>query len=165
MTLIEESLLKDALRPLIEEALIEEAKKQTLKELIENFKDVFPNSSYGELNPARRKVYGEDTLELKIVTEIKSGSSNKGWNTVIVVRRTELDDPWTVDMPCEVKCACPAFKYYTSNANFKSKNFYGRPDKWATTRPEKNNLKGTPSMCKHLMRAAEQAVKDDVIEM
>ena len=163
MCFIEE--LKEIIRPLVEEALIEEAQKQTLRQLIDNFKKVFPNSSYGELNPTQRKVYGEDTLELKIVTEVRSGSSNKGWNTVIVVRRKNLTDPWTLDMPAEVKCACPAFKYYTSNANYKSKNFYGKPDMWARVRPEKNNVKGVPSMCKHLMRSAEQAVKDDVIEM
>jgi hypothetical protein len=163
MDFIEE--LKEVLRPMVEEALIEEAKKESLKNLIENFKKVFENSSYGDLNPKRRKVYGEDTLELKIVTEIKSGTGNNGWNTVIVLRRKELDDEWNVDMTAEVKCACPAFKYYTSNANFKSKNFYGRPDKWARTKPEKHNTKGTPTMCKHLMKAAEMAVKQDLINM
>ncbi len=163
MQFIEE--LKNLIRPLVEEALIEEANKQTLRQLIDNFKQVFNTSVYGSLNPRQRKVYGEDTLELKIVTEIKSGSSNKGWNTVIVLHRKSLEDPWTIDLPCEVKCACPAYRFYASNANYRAKNFYGKPDKWARQRAEKKNTAGVPTMCKHLMRAAEQAVKDDVVEM
>ena len=163
MNLIEE--LKQVIRELVEEGLIEEAfNKQTLNGLVNNFNSIFPNSSYGDLRVTHKKVYGEDTTELKIVTQIKSSSSNGAYSTVIVLRRNDLEEEWNVNMPCEVKCSCPAFKYNVAYGNLKSKNFYGRPDRWARKRPEKKNVKGVPTMCKHLMRAAQEAVQQGIIQ-
>jgi len=160
MTLLEE--FRDIIKELVEEALIEE--KESLLGLAKNFEKVFPASRYDDLRPEHRKVYGEDTTELKIVTQIRGSKKDQAYSTVLVLRRNDLDEEWNADMMAEVKCSCPAFKYYNANADWKSKNFYGRPDKWAKVSPKKLNLSGTPTMCKHLMRATKQAIEDGIIE-
>lgn len=144
--------------------LIEEGTKRSLKELALNFPKIYNDSDWRNLKVENVKVYGEDTTELKVVAQVKSSNNRKAYNNVIVLRRKELDEPWSVDMMAEVRCSCPAYQYYNAYSNWINKNFYGKPNRWTKVKPKKINTKLIPGVCKHLMATTKYLVDKKIVE-
>lgn len=85
---------------------------------------------------------------------------NKYYGQWIQLRRQRNTQPWTVDLPCEVRCECKSFIYYLAYANIRNKSFAGTPVRKGSkdgkpinyTIPSNQNNPGyVPALCKHLL--------------
>ena len=164
-----EQLVEEALEDIVmscEHCVIEEAKKKTLEEMIDAFRDLYKTSAWDDLRVLTdyRKVYGEDTLELKIVTDVVGSQKDQEYKTVIVLRRPNLETEWSIDLPAEVRCTCPTYKFRNIYSNKKNKNNYGKTNNWANVPAKKTNPRDVVTLCKHIFAATKSAIQDGIIK-
>ena len=142
-------------------------KEKHLRTLYNNFFKVFPKKGTStkldiKFESVKANALHPDSkyLQASITSTCESEKTpGKYYNQWIQLRRQRNTQEWTVDLPCEVRCNCKAFIYYTSYANIRNKSLAG-----AVTRKGKldgypinyqlpsdvNNPNYIPALCKHL---------------
>jgi len=140
------------------------SKKKPLNVLVANFRKIFPVSEYSILKVGELEVKGYDTLSLNIKTQVMSSTKKHGYTNIIVLRRDFLDQPWNLKMKAEVKCSCPAFRYYVAHPDLRTRNLAGRPTQWNKVKNKVKNPELYPGICKHLMKSILKAINNNIIK-
>jgi hypothetical protein len=138
--------------------------KLTLRQLANNYKGYHKRSIYHNLVVLDPVVGSTNTLQLNIRTEVKSSVNEFNYQTWIVLRRKTLNDTFTIDSKCEVRCQCPAFNYYAAYADIQSSNFAGNPKKWNKVPAPIRNPYSLPILCKHITAATYEVVRRKIIQ-
>lgn len=125
--------------------------KLTLRQLSQNFDKIFPNSKFLALKVERPEFRGEGTLSASIRANVLSSVKTIAYSTWIVLRRKKLTDDFNIDSKAEIRCSCPAFRFFVANPDLKHKNFAGNPTRFNRQPADIRNPKGIPAPCKHLM--------------
>jgi len=135
--------------------LVRLEEKKSLLDLYNNRVKVY-KSKKEKSNALRIKI--DKVLEYERVLEcyfyISSLSSpGKIHKSVIILRRSRVEEKWSKRMLCEVRCSCEDFHYREAYANIKEKTFWGKPSHWNKIPAKKTNPQAIPSLCFHLIGA------------
>jgi hypothetical protein len=142
---------------------LNEAQGKTLRNLVNNFKKVHPYSNINlEISSVDIKNPG---LNLVCQAICKSESENKVYQVYIQLHKNKLEDKFTIDDKCEIKCTCKAFRYYDAYPNVLNKSFYNKPTNWNKVRNKVRNKELVPTLCKHLYAFVKYLIANHIIEM
>ncbi len=137
--------------------------KRTLKTLYKNFRKVFPNSDPSLKVLTHKK---SDAPLVVLFSQVVQSAGGKGsYKTQIQLRRTNPSEPWSLTNKCEVKCNCPAFRYYVAHPDLRSKNMFGKPSGWNKVQNKVKNVRLIPGVCKHLISATNELIKRKEIKI
>lgn len=139
--------------------------KQSLIQLRDNFKKVFPYSDYENVRIISSTSKGRDTLTLSCSGIIESQSKNTPYKVLVQFHRKNLDDPWNIDTMAEVKCSCNAFRYNVAYPLYKNKNYAGRVPSNSTIPNKVVNREQIPTFCKHIYAYLRYLIQQKVISL
>jgi len=151
-------------------ALGGKGKKLTLRQLVANFRSLFPRSDFRKLRARNVRVSGENTLSLNVRADIKpSGLYNTEdtpafYTTWVVLRRKSLTDDFTSNSTAELRCTCHGFGFFARYADWKKKAFAGKPTSWTKVKAPIRNPKTIPAPCKHLMTTIRSMERRRIIK-
>jgi hypothetical protein len=158
-------------RQFTDNVLRQEPNKKTLQELIAGFFQVFVNWKFNvnSRNIALRNtsITGQDTLQLNVRAHIRSNEDrNKIYKSHIRLRRNDIKKKWSRNMPCEVHCTCPAFRFWMAHPDYRTDNFWSSradADNWNRVENQVKNPTLIPGICKHLLYLSDNLVRSGVI--
>jgi hypothetical protein len=146
-------------------ASIESPYKRTLKELLKGWNQVFKSSEYQDLKILGWKATGKDKLILTINADVLSIKGKIAYKTIINLHRQDVKIAWTINLKCEVKCNCPAFRYFLAHPDLRVKNLFGRPSDWNKVKNKEKNVSLIPGICKHLVKVTDSLVEKNTIKL
>lgn len=139
--------------------------KQSLIQLRDNFKKVFPYSDYKTLRVASSTTKGKDTLTLVCNGNVVSSSNNGTYKVLAQFHRKTLEDPWDINAVVEVKCTCNAFRYNVAYPLQRDKNYAGRVPGNSMIPNKANNPQKIPTFCKHIYAYLRYLIQQKIISM
>jgi hypothetical protein len=153
-------------------------KEKHLRTLYNNFFKVFPSRGTStevsvKYTSVKADALHPDNKYLQAnITSICSSENidnknhlDKYYGQWIQLRRQRNTQPWSVDLPCEVRCECKSFIYYLAYANIRNKSFAGTPVRKGkkdgkpinyTIPSNETNPGYVPALCKHLLGLTNQ---------
>jgi len=155
--------VRELVRQIEAAPMFDDGGKLTLRQLTTQFRDIFRRSEYSKLQVLGATTSGEKYLSMNIRSEVKSAVGPWNYQTWIVLRRRDLNNPFTMDSPAEIRCTCPAFHYFVAYADWTRKNLAGRPSSWNKVAAPIRNPRTIPSPCKHLVALTFHAIRKGII--
>lgn len=137
--------------------------KKPLGVLYNNFRKIFPNSVFDRLKIVNLDVTGQKDNILRVTSQIMSSTGKFAYIVHIVIRRNDSKDRWSLRHKGEIKCSCPAFKYWVAHSDILTHNFYGKPSQWNLVRNMYKNPELIPGMCKHIAFLMNEMIVGGVI--
>ena len=128
---------------------LNESNQPTLKNLIDNYRKVFPYSEK-DLTVVNWHIDGKDTTDAKIKGLVKSESNQGTYNVLVELHRDNVETPWMLSMVGKVNCTCNAFRYNLAYPDGKNKVLAGVPKSYNHIPNKIRNSKQIPSVCKHI---------------
>lgn len=141
-------------------------RKLTIKQLILNFEKVF-RYSFKHCKVEHSVSKGENTLNLLNRATVQSENfreNHKSYQVAVSLRRGSLKEDWDIDNIGEIKCSCPAFRYYLAYPSRSGKLLYGRHPSYAIIPNKVRNASKTPTVCKHLYSYLGYLTKKGIIK-
>ena len=145
------------------ESLISE--KETLIQLRDNFKKVFPYSDYKNIRIISSTSKGKDTLTMTCSGILESQSHATPYKVLVQFHRKTLEEAWTINSVAEVKCSCNAFRYNVAYPLYKNKNYAGRVPGNSTIPNRVVNKEQIPTFCKHIYAYLRYLIQQKVITL
>lgn len=139
--------------------------KESLIQLRDNFKKVFPYSDYKNIRIVTSSSKGKDTLVLVCSGLVESQSQAALYKVFVQFHRKTLEDPWNINCVAEVKCSCNAFRYNVAYPLYKNKNYAGRVPGNSTIPNRVVNKAQIPTFCKHIYAYLRYLIQQKVISM
>ena len=139
--------------------------KESLIQLRDNFKKVFPYSDYKNLRIVNSTSKGKDTLILVCNGTVQSSLQNQNYKVLVQFHRKTLEDPFDIDCVVEVKCTCNAFRYNVAYPLQQNKNYAGRVPGVSMIPNRVNNPDKIPTFCKHIYAYLRYLIQQKVISM
>ena len=135
----------------LETLSLNEANQPTLKNLIDNYRKVFPYSDK-DIQVVNWHIDGKDKQDTVIKGLVKSQSGNGSYNVIVELHRDNLETPLMFSLVGKVNCTCNAFRYNVAYPDAKY-NVLGGVVKSYNRIPNKiRNSKQIPTVCKHVYR-------------
>jgi len=133
-----------------ETAILTEA-GQTINDLINNYRKVFPYSDENKIKIKHFKIEGENTEDMTVQGQVNSEEEpNKSYICTAQFHRDNTELPFKMDDIGKVTCNCNAYRYNLSHPNTKNSAQVAPIPSWASIANKEHNPKKYTGVCKHL---------------
>lgn len=139
--------------------------KQSLIQLRDNFKKVFPYSDYKNVRIVNSTSKGKDTLTMTCSGLVEAHSQSMPYKVFVQFHKQNLEDQWDINAMVEVKCSCDAFRYNVAYPLYKNKNYAGRVPGNSTIPNRVVNKAQIPTFCKHIYAYLRYLIQQKVISL